>query len=94
MTQNSSSPKNYNFMALRGASIPDQEYVETYGIPEEYANTPKMIEWHVKDMVDDNRKLYEKKGMDPGEISSKLKQQEQKLRSEYKRLLAMNGLLD
>ena len=51
MTQNSSSPKNYNFMALRGASIPDQEYVETYGIPEEYANTPKMIEWHVKDMV-------------------------------------------
>ena len=53
-----------------------------------------MIEWHVKDMVDANRTLYEKKGIDPGEISSKLKQQEQKLRSEYKRLLAMNGLLE
>ena len=80
-------------MALKGASIPDQEYVETYGIPEEYANTPKMIEFHVQDMVDANRKVYEKKGMDPGEINSTLKKQEQNLRSEYKRLLAMNGLL-
>ena len=56
MTQNSSSPKNYNFPALRGANITDQEYVETFGIPEEYANTPKMIEWHVQDMREGNQR--------------------------------------
>ena len=72
MTQNSSSPKNYNFPALRGANITDQEYVETFGIPEEYANTPKMIEWHVQDMREGNQRVYEKKGMDPAEIQSKL----------------------
>ena len=93
MTQNSSSPRNYNFPALRGANITDQEYVETFGIPEEYANTPKMIEWHVKDMREGNQKVYEGRGMDPKEIQSKLNMQEKKARSEYKRLLAMNGLL-
>ena len=93
MTQNSSSPRDYNFPALRGANITDQEYVETFGIPEEYANTPNMIEWHVKDMREGNQRVYEKKGMDPAEIQSKLNMQEKKARSDYKRLLAMNGLL-
>ena len=93
MTQNSSSPRDYNFQALRGAAISDQEYVETFGIPEEYAHTPKMIEWHVKDLRDSNRRVYEERGMDPAEIESTLKKQETTARSEYKRLLAMNGLL-
>ena len=93
MTQNSSSPRDYNFPALRGANITDQEYVETFGIPEEYANTPRMIDWHVQDMREGNQRVYEGKGMDPAEIQSKLNAQEKKARSEYKRLLAMNGLL-
>ena len=93
MTQNSSSPRDYNFQALRGANITDQEYVETFNIPEEYANTPRMIDWHVRDMREANHRVYTEKGMDPAEIQSKLNAQEKKTRGEYKRLLAMNGLL-
>ena len=52
-----------------------------------------MIEWHVKDMREGNQRVYEEKGMDPAEIQSKLNAQEKKTRGEYKRLLAMNGLL-
>ena len=48
---------------------------------------------HVQDMREGNQRVYEKKGMDPAEIQSKLNMQEKKARNDYKRLLAMNGLL-
>ena len=38
-----SSPKNYNVMALRGdKNMTDMDYVETFGLDPAVANTPKI----------------------------------------------------
>ena len=39
-----SSPKNYNYLALRGAGVDDMEFVEQLGLDPAIAYTPKLTE--------------------------------------------------
>ena len=81
----SSAKKNYNILALRGAPVDDMEYIETFGLPEEYAYTPKLNEAMLDKMVEEN--VY--KGMD--------RQEAMKIRATHakgiKKLLANKGML-
>lgn len=87
MTANTSSADktNYNIMALRGATIDDMEYVETFGLDTELAYTPALNDA----MLDVAYQQNIESGMDESEA--------QKVRDTHsqgiKRLLAANGML-
>jgi len=87
MTANTSSAekKNYNIMALRGASIDDMEYVETFGLDPSLAYTPALNDEMLEVAYQENIS----NGMDESEAK--------KIRDTHaqgiKRLLAANGML-
>ena len=80
-----SSRKNYNIMALRGASIDDMEYVETFGLDPGVAYTPELNEVMLDSVMNDNISS----GMEEKEAQDK----RAKEANNIKRLLAMNGML-
>lgn len=80
-----SSRKSYNYMALRGAGVDDMELVETLGMPEEYAYTPKVHEW----MLEHTYKEAVDNGMDPKQAH----QNKMEAARGLKELLAKNGML-
>lgn len=87
MTANTSSADkiNYNIMALRGATIDDMEYVETFGLSTDLAYTPALNDAMLEVAYQQNIEG----GMDESEA--------QKVRDTHsqgiKRLLAANGML-
>ena len=87
MTQPTSSAdkKNYNIMALRGASIDDMEYVETFGLDPALAYTPALNDEMLQVVMQQNIDA----GMEESEAI--------KIRDTHaqgiKRLLAANGML-
>lgn len=87
MTANTSSADktNYNIMALRGATIDDMEYVETFGLDADLAYTPGLNDA----MLDEAFRQNIDAGMEESEAN--------KIRDTHstgiKRLLAANGLL-
>ena len=61
-----SSPKNYNVVALRGdKNMTDMEYVETFGLDPAVANTPKINDAMLDIAMQDNIQagMDEKKAM-------------------------------
>ncbi len=85
MAANTSSPKDYNVMALRGSGITDQEYVETFGLDPALAGTPALNDVMLNKVMQEN--------IDSGMEEGKAKQEMDKAAKSIKRLLAMNGML-
>ena len=85
MAQNTSSPKNYNIMALRGANITDEEYVETFGLDPTLAHTPALNEAMLDMVMQQN--------IDGGMEEKKAKQTRMSSAGNIKKLLAQNGML-
>lgn len=85
MTQNTSSPKSYNVMALRGAQVDDMEYVEMFNLDPSIAYTPAindaMLEMTYQQNIDAG--VDEKQAME-----NKLNAQR-----DVKKLMAKNGML-
>ena len=84
MTANTSS-RNYNIIALRGGSVTDQEYVETFDLDPAVAGTPMLNEAMLEKSYNDNiaAGVDEKTAMDKKNRASQ----------DVKRLLAKNGML-
>jgi len=80
-----SSRKNYNIMALRGAQLDDMEYVETFGLDPSLAYTPALNDA----MLD----VAYQQNIDSGMEESKAKQIKTDHARGVKRLLAANGML-
>ena len=80
-----SSRKNYNILALRGANVDDMEYVETFGLDPKVAYTPALNQAMLKAMYDENVAG----GMDEKEALKSMKSHEKGI----KKLLAQNGML-
>ena len=79
------SSRNYNILALRGAQVDDMEYVETFGLDPAIANTPQLNEV----MLDRNMQ----ENIDAGMDEKKAKMSRDKAARNIKSLLAKNGML-
>ena len=53
MTANTSS-RNYNILALRGANVTDQEYIETFDLDPALAGTPALNDAMLEKMYKEN----------------------------------------
>ena len=80
-----SDKKSYNYLALRGASVDDMEYVETFGLSPESAYSNKINE----DMLQYNYDKAVERGMEPDTAAQIKKDAERDIRE----LLAKNGML-
>ena len=80
-----SSPKNYNIIALRGGAVSDQEYVETFGLDPALAGTPALNDAMLEAMYNEN--------IDAGVDEKRAIEKRAAAAKDVKRLLAMNGML-
>ena len=80
-----SSPKSYNYLALRGASVDDMEFVEQFDLKPEVAYTPMINEA----MLDNVMQESIQGGMEEKEAM----QNRSKAARDIKELLAKNGML-
>ena len=84
MPQDTSS-RNYNIIALRGGSVSDQEYVETFGLDPALAGTPGLNDAMLNKVYQEN--------IDAGVDEKKAMQNKMNADKDIKRLLAKNGML-
>lgn len=88
-----SSRKNYNYLALRGAGVDDMEFVEQFGLDPAIAYTPA-LNTAMLDMTErDNRQTYLDEGMTDVEADKKAKENRMAAERDLKELLAKNGML-
>lgn len=84
---------NYNFMALQGIEIDDEEYVNEFGVPPKLAYTPELNYWMINHVYEENVRYFESEGMaKPSAIKKAAEIRDQK-RKEVKELMASKGLL-
>ena len=93
MTQTTSSPKSFNYLALRGAGVDDMEYVEQFGLDPSVAYTNKINEVMLDMNERDNTDFYVSEGMDEKEAAAKARDNRMKAERDIKELLAKNGML-
>ena len=79
------SSRNYNYLALRGAGVDDMEFVDTLGLDPNVAYTPK-----INDVMLD---LTMQQNIDAGISEDKAKQNRADAARDIQKLLAKNGML-
>jgi hypothetical protein len=77
--------KDYNYLALRGAGIKDEEYVEKYNLDPEIANTPKINDAMLDIVYQEN--------IDAGIPEKQAKENRSKAERDIKIMLAKKGML-
>lgn len=80
-----SSPKSYNYLALRGAGVDDMEFVENFGLDKSLAYTPK-----INDAMLD---ITYQQNIDAGVDPEKAEQNRKEAARDIRELLAKNGML-
>ena len=85
MTVTTSSRKNYNHLALRGAGVDDMEFVDTLDLDPNVAYTPKINEV----MLD----LTMQQNIDAGMSKEAAMKSRKQAASDIQKLLAKNGML-
>lgn len=88
-----SSRKNYNYLALRGAGVDDMEFVEQFNLDPSIAYTPKLNEVMLDMTERDNVQTYLDEGMTDEEARSKAKDNRMTAERDLKELLAKRGML-
>lgn len=88
-----SSPKSYNYLALRGAGVDDMEFVEQFGLDPAIAYTPKLNEVMLERTRKENYDTYIEQGMDTKEAAAKAMDNMRGAEKDLKVLLAKNGML-
>ena len=88
-----SSRKNYNYLALRGAGVDDMEFVEQFNLDPSIAYTPKLNEVMLDMTERDNVQTYLDEGMTDDEARSTAKKNRIDAERGIKELLAKNGML-
>ena len=84
MPQDTSS-RNYNIIALRGGSVSDQEYVETFGLDPALAGSPELNTAMLNRVYQEN--------IEAGVDEKQAMQNKMNADKDIKRLLAKNGML-
>ena len=84
MTATSSS-RNFNVIALRGGSVTDQEYIETFNLDPSLAGTPALNDAMLE--------LQYKNNLDNGVAEDRAMALRNNAERDVKRLLAKNGML-
>ena len=85
MTVTTSSRKNYNHLALRGAGVDDMEFVDTLGLDPNVAYTPAILDA----MLD----LTMQQNIDAGFSKEHAMKNRKEGRQLFDKLLAKNGML-
>ena len=85
MTVTTSSRKNYNYLALRGAGVDDMEFVDTLDLDPNVAYTPMINEV----MLD----LTMQQNIDAGMSKEAAAKNRKQAASDIQKLLAKNGML-
>ena len=80
-----SSPKSYNYLALRGAGVDDMEFVEQFSLDPAVAYTPK-----INDAMLD---ITYQQNIDAGVDEKKAMKNKMDAARDIKELLAKNGML-
>ena len=88
-----SSPKSYNYLALRGAGVDDMEFVEQFGLDPSVAYTNKINEAMLDINEKENADFYVSEGIEMGEAKAKAKHNRMNAERDLKELLAKNGML-
>ena len=79
------SSRNYNYLALRGAPVDDMEFVEQFGLDPSVAYSPRLNNAMLQKVYDDNIA----NGMEEKDAMKNMKSSER----DIKELLAKNGML-
>ena len=86
--------KNYNFMALQGIEISDEDYVDEYGVPPEYAYTPELNYWLIDKVYNENVEyLQNEENMTLSQAQAEAGKIRDAKKAEVKELMAQKGLL-
>ena len=89
-----SSRKNYNVLALRGAAVDDMEYVEQFGLDPAVAYTPKLNDIMLEMTEQQNTDHYiQQDGLSEAEAKTKARNERTSAEKDIKKLLARNGML-
>ena len=89
-----SSPKSYNYLALRGANVDDMEFVDQFGLDPTVAYTNKINEVMLDRVEQDNIEHYvNTDNMDKKDAEAKAKQNKMSALKDINMLLAKNGML-
>lgn len=86
--------KNYNFMALQGIEISDEEYVDEYGVPPELAYTSELNMWLIDKVYNENvQYLQDEEDMTLSQAQAEAGKIRDAKKAEVKELMAQKGLL-
>ena len=88
-----SSHKNYNYLALRGAGVDDMEIVEHHGLDPALAYTPELVPALIEKTRKENYDFYIEEGMTTEDAVKAADDKVQQATRDYKELLAKNGML-
>ena len=80
-----SSPKSYNYLALRGNGVDDMEFVDKYGLDPNIAYTPKINEV----MLD----MTMQQNIDSGMNADMARKERASASANINKLMAKNGML-
>mgnify|MGYP001598094024 CR=1 FL=1 len=86
--------KNYNFMALQGIEIDDQDYVDEFGVPPELAYTPELNYFMINKVFEENVVDFMKDGMSEPAAIKKAGEIRDRKRKEVRELMAQKGMLN
>jgi len=85
--------KDFNFQALMGLDIKDEDFVQTLGMPAEIANTPGVNDWVLDNIEQDHIVYHQEQGMSESEAKSKAAEQKRSAHKNINEMLASRGLL-
>lgn len=88
-----SSPKSYNYLALRGAGVDDMEFVEQFNLDPKIAYTPKINDVMLEMTRAENEQFYREEGMTEKEAAQKAMKNMNDAAKDLKVLMAKNGML-
>ena len=91
--QVTTSSRNYNYLALRGANVDDMEFIEQFGLDPSIAYTNKLNEAMLDKTEKDNIQSFMDEGMDAESAAVKAAQNKEQAWKDLKILLAKNGML-
>ena len=84
---------NYNFMALQGIDIDDEEYAKEFGAPPNLAYTPELNNWMLNYAFDRDVQELKKAGLTESEAIARANKSRDASRAEIRQMVAERGLL-
>ena len=88
-----SSPKSYNYLALRGAGVDDMEFVEQFGLDPAVAYTPRINEVMLERTHKEQLDIFLDEGMELKDAQARADMNKANAARDLKELMAKKGML-